>query len=55
MCRLILTISFTASEADMPLAIKSRVFGPSEGSVIFWEATAPTPALAWEHLFRNRR
>jgi hypothetical protein len=29
--------------------MRSNVFGPSDGSVTFWLATAPTPACAQEH------
>ena len=42
-----LIIIFTASGALCPSAIASKVFGPRRGSVIFWLATTPTPALAW--------
>src|SRR5574337_323550 len=42
--------SATAASALAPCSIKSSVSGPSVGSVTFCEATAPTPARAYEHL-----
>ena len=42
-------IFFIACSADNPFSIKSSVRGPSVGSVIFCEATAPTLARAKEH------
>ncbi len=38
-----------ASGAERPLAIKSKAFGPIDGSVTFWVDTAPTPACAQGH------
>ena len=36
--------------ASAPSCINFRVAGPSDGSVTFCDATAPTPACAHEHL-----
>jgi len=43
-------ISASALAAPAPFCINFRVAGPSEGSVTFCDATAPTPAVAHEHL-----
>ena len=45
-CSADLTTVAIASGALFPAVIASRVLGPRRGSVIFWLATTPTPALA---------
>ena len=37
----------SASGAERPLASRSSSRRPSDGSVMFWDAAAPTPARAW--------
>ena len=45
-CSVDLSTIAIASGALCPSVIASRVLGPRLGSVIFWLATTPTPALA---------